>query len=422
MRITHWKKASPARRGVVLLATLLTVASALALSTVTTAGAVGLFGPHAADGSSASGTKSVGHADPSSTVAPLSQANIVVTDLATGNATVYEYSNPAPIYPTDVNCNTGTTDMLCLNYGDGPGPDGGAFEMVPPGALAAGQDFSATMSASAGGTTCGSGTFSGSAGASATGVVEVDQYVFTPGPSPVKTVAVQFDCTNDSVDISGTIAYDIVPTNPGNGYYVFGQAGELAGFGNDNYLDYLDGATYYNLNAPIVGDGAHTGRWRLLDGRLRRRGVRQRRCAVLRLDGQSAPEQARGRHGGHARRQGVLVRGVRRRDLRLRRRPVLRLDREPAPEQADRRHGGDAVWSRLLAGGVRRRDLRLRRRPVLRLDREPAPEQARGRHGADARRAWLLVRGVRRRDLRLRRRRSSTVRPGACSSTSPSSA
>ncbi len=257
MRITRWNRTSPggvrALRGVVLLATLFTVASALALSTVTTAGAVGSFGPHAAVGSSASGTNpSVGHVDPS-TVAPLSQANIVVTDLSTGNATVYEYTNPAPIYPSDINCNTGTTDLLCLNYGDGPGPNGGAFEMVPPGALAAGQTFSATMSASAGGTTCGSGTFSGSSGASATGYVEVDQYVFTPGTAPVKTVAVQFDCTNDSVDISGTIAYNIVPTDPSAGYYVFGQAGEIAGFGNDNYLTYLDGAQYYNLNAPIVG-------------------------------------------------------------------------------------------------------------------------------------------------------------------------
>ena len=38
-----------------------------------------------------------------------------------------------------------------------------------------------------------------------------------------------------------------------DGYYVFGQQGELAGFGNDNYLVYLDGAVNYNLNAPIVG-------------------------------------------------------------------------------------------------------------------------------------------------------------------------
>ena len=64
--------------------------------------------------------------------------------------------------------------------------------------------------------------------------------------------------------ISGTIAYNIVSTDPSDGYYLFGQQGEIAGFGNDNYLVYLDGAQYYNLNAPIVGmaptpDGA--GYW-----------------------------------------------------------------------------------------------------------------------------------------------------------------
>jgi hypothetical protein len=258
MRSVHWDKTrlagGRAGRVVVLLATLFTVASALALSTASVAGAAGTYPPHATVGSSPpSATTSAGHAQPSTSVAPLSQANIVVTDLSTGNATVDEYTNPAPTYPNDINCNTGTTDLLCLNYGDGPGPNGGAFQMVPPGALAAGQTFSATMSVSAGGTTCGTGTYSGSAGASATSAVEVDQYVFTPGPTPVTTVAVQFDCTNDSVDISGTIAYNIVPTDSADGYYVFGQAGELAGFGNDNYLVYLDGAMYYDLNAPIVG-------------------------------------------------------------------------------------------------------------------------------------------------------------------------
>ena len=105
-------------------------------------------------------------------------------------------------------------------------------------------------------TTCGSGTFS-NGDSSATSSIEVDQYVFTPGPNPVQTVAVQFDCTNSSVDISGTIAYNIVPTDPGGGYYVYGQQGELGGFGNDNYLVYLDGAGDYTLQMPP------TKAWRL---------------------------------------------------------------------------------------------------------------------------------------------------------------
>jgi hypothetical protein len=83
--------------------------------------------------------------------------------------------------------------------------------------------------------------------------LEVDQFVFAGGQ---QAAAVQFDCTSANYDISGTIAYNIVPTDPGSGYYIYGQQGELAGFGNDNYLVYLDGAADYNLNAPIVGMAA----------------------------------------------------------------------------------------------------------------------------------------------------------------------
>jgi hypothetical protein len=186
-------------------------------------------------------------------VAPLSLANIVVTDLSTNASTGFSWTNPAPIYPNNVNCNNTPHDQLCLQYGAGPGPNGGAFYLVPPAPLAGGQAFSATMSVSAGGTMCGTGTYGGADAGIATSAIEVDQYVFTPGPNPVTTVAVQFDCTNSSVDISGTIAYNIVPTDPASGYYLFGQAGEITGFGNDNYLSYLNGAQYVNLNAPIVG-------------------------------------------------------------------------------------------------------------------------------------------------------------------------
>ena len=232
--------------------------------------AVGLSAPAGAAGSRTG--SAFGPHDPAVTphalavphdVSPLTLANVVVTDLATNLGAVYSWDNPAPVYPTDINCNTGTTDLLCMNYGSGPGADGGSLQVVPPAALAGGQTFSATMGVSADGSTCGTGTYN-DGDTSATSSIELDQYVFTPGPNPVTTVAVQFDCTNSSVDISGTIAYNIVPTDPSDGYYVFGQQGEIAGFGNDNYLVYLDGAQYYNLNAPIVGmaptpDGA--GYW-----------------------------------------------------------------------------------------------------------------------------------------------------------------
>ena len=259
------------------------------------------------------------------------------------------------------------------------------------------------MNISVGGQSC------GTSGPSVAAVVSSGRLSWTStysrsGSTPIQSVALQFDCTTATTDISGTVAYNIVPTDPSSGYYVFGQQGELTGFGNDNYLVYLDGALYYNLNAPIVGmaptpDGG--GYWMVgSDGGVYASGD----ARFYGSTGQPAPEQAGRGHGGDARRQGLLVRGLRRRDLRLRRRPVLRLDREHPPEPADRRHGGDAGRAWLLAGGLRRRDLRLRRRPVLRLDRESPPEQAGGRHGPDAGRGWLLVRGLRRRDLRLRRR------------------
>jgi hypothetical protein len=237
------------RIGLSLLAQAGIAAVCLALSVP--AGALAAVRPHGVGelAPTAAGARSVAHDQ----VAPISLAKVVVTDLSTNQATEYEWSDPAPTYPDNVNCNTGPTDMLCLQYGNGQGSsDGGSFMMVPPQALGPGQSFSPTMGVSADNATCGTGTFS-DGDTNATSGVEVDQYVFTPGPNPVQTVAVQFDCTNSTVDISGSIAYNMTPSTPGQGYYIYGQGGEIAGFGNDNYLVYLDGAGDYNLNANIVG-------------------------------------------------------------------------------------------------------------------------------------------------------------------------
>jgi hypothetical protein len=260
MKAFHWNKTHSAggraRRGGVLLATLFTVASAIALTTVTTAGAAGSFGPHAKVGSSASGAPaSADHAQPSSTVAPLTQANIVVTDLSTGNANVYEYSNPAPVYqgnnPTGAPCSSDPNAYICMTFGSGGvSNDGGYFFIFGGAPYKAGSFFtnpSASIGVAAQGTTCDINQ------PQYTATAELDQYVATSSPFQVQTVGVQFDCTTKTVDISGTIAFNIVPTDPGDGYYLFGQQGEVTGFGNDNYLAYLDGAQYYNLNAPVVG-------------------------------------------------------------------------------------------------------------------------------------------------------------------------
>jgi hypothetical protein len=210
--------------------------SALSLPAGALAPHSGAFGPH--QGSSVSSPASVRpHA-----VAPLTLANIVVTDLASGNATVYSMSSVTP-NPACVQ----TTTSVCLTLSGG---GVGAFAMSVNAPFASGQlfgDVSGSATVSAGGVSC--GEFA-NAGPTVFGV-ELDQYHSTGGAPDVW--ASQFDCTNANVDISGTIAMNIVPTDPESGYYIFGQAGEITGFGNDNYLAYLNGAQYYNLNANIVG-------------------------------------------------------------------------------------------------------------------------------------------------------------------------
>jgi hypothetical protein len=255
----------------------------VALAAVPAAASATAWGPHDAEFS----TNASAHGERPHALAPLNEANIVVTVLATGDSSVVSFDNVTPNY-ADKTCNVSETS-LCLEAGYTA-----AFQIHGP-SLQAGQVYDegdGAISAAADDQSC-----STSGDPLASGSVEVDQYVFTSGGTPIQAAAVQFDCTNAFVDISGTISYNIVPTDPGNGYYIFGQAGELTGFGNDNYLVYLNGAMYYNLNAPIVGMAPTPdagGYWMVgSDGG----GVRQRRCPVLRLDGKLASQQARGRHG-----------------------------------------------------------------------------------------------------------------------------
>ena len=223
------------RRGVaLLLATSCMIITALALSAP--AGATGSFGPHAAVGNLSGGLSSSAiHANTAGT--PLNLVNVVVTDLSTNESTVSSWGDPRQFNPPNTNCNAGGGAGVCMQFGGGYGSaDGGNLTFFP--------SLSTTFNIAVDGVGC--TTFNGG-----TANVEVDQ--FAQSGSTIQLVGVQFDCANSSVDISGTIAYNIVPTDPSSGYYVFGQQGELAGFGNDNYLTYLDGAQYYNLNAPIVG-------------------------------------------------------------------------------------------------------------------------------------------------------------------------
>jgi hypothetical protein len=214
----------------------------LALGVGVTASAAASWGPHNAGVSPHALTPStVQHPH---VLVPLTQANVVVTDLATNQSSFYSSSSVTPFFSESADeCNF-DGHRLCLDFGT----DGGFGMDAPAGGFVPGSVYTdAPMAVGIAGAQCGQPG----------GTVELDQYTSQPDPSTgndgVQTVAVQFDCTNSTFDISGTIAYNIVPTDPTAGYYVYGQQGELTGFGNDNYLVYLDGAMYYNLNANIVG-------------------------------------------------------------------------------------------------------------------------------------------------------------------------
>ena len=181
----------------------------------------------------------------------LTQANIVVSDLLTGASSVQKFSDVRRVAtPDHPDCNTTNVSPMCLAFGTGAGtPQMGQLDVQPGGGPPPFQfgffpgGTGSNLSVGIGGAWC-STSSGGSAG------FKLDQYVLNASQY---NVAIQFHCTVLFEEIAGTVAYNIVPTDPNDGYYVFDQHGGLTSFGNDNYLAYLDGAQYYKLNAPIVG-------------------------------------------------------------------------------------------------------------------------------------------------------------------------
>jgi hypothetical protein len=172
-----------------------------------------------------------------SSVAPLNLAIVYVTNDSTGATNLYKFTNVSP-------CEGSQSTQICLNWGNGLSQASG-LDYGPingPGVYES-PDFANGSVVGVNGDVC---PYDWS--------VEVDQWVYSN--SNLEAAAVQFDCTSGTYDVTGTVAYNIVPTDPDDGYYLYGQAGEVAGFGNDNYLVYLDGAANYTLNAPIVGMAA----------------------------------------------------------------------------------------------------------------------------------------------------------------------
>ena len=87
------------------------------------------------------------------------------------------------------------------------------------------------------------------------GSIQVDQYV-VDGGGAVTAYAVSFVCPQTTGTLgtwSGTLAYNVGPTTPGQGYYLYRQNGSLVPFGNDGYLGYLGDLGAHPLNQPVVG-------------------------------------------------------------------------------------------------------------------------------------------------------------------------
>jgi hypothetical protein len=75
------------------------------------------------------------------------------------------------------------------------------------------------------------------------------------GPNVV-AAAIEFICARSDPfspgAVIGTICVGLEPT-PAQGYYLYGNDGSVTGFGNNNYMNYVNGRLAPMLNAPVVG-------------------------------------------------------------------------------------------------------------------------------------------------------------------------
>ena len=187
-----------------------------------------------------------------SSVAPLTLANVQVY-LANSNAPLVTNTNQGLQATYDA-----ATGTLEVRWGN---PANSLLQgdlIVGAGvALKTGTTVSSGITLQDDGFTC--TTDSGSAS------VLIDQLQYEPDGT-VTSLGVAFACelTDGSQLTNGTAAINIVPTTPGQGYYLYEQTGAIGGFGNDSFLNYLGDLSATPLNQPVVGmaqtpDGA--GYW-----------------------------------------------------------------------------------------------------------------------------------------------------------------
>ena len=161
---------------------------------------------------------------------PLNLANFVVV-LPNGDATAY--SGSVSLLFGGIHTWGFLTEGYQFNFADGA-------RALVPGQYDTSIDAQASM------------TNDPSCGNSGTGGFEIDQGSYN-NAGALTLAAIQFDFVcSGGLEAYGTIAYQIRNTTPNQGYYIFDTAGDVTGFGNDNYLVYLGTAATLHLNAPII--------------------------------------------------------------------------------------------------------------------------------------------------------------------------
>ena len=165
-------------------------------------------------------------------------ANYIAIDDATGNV-ISANSSPGAV-SLFAGC-APDAKSFCVAF------DGLQIQIFNSTPLQAGQTYSSTSTSLA----VVSDVRCGTDGAG-TASMQLDQFAVQPPSTAPTTIALQFICDDGVTTYSGSVAYNVLPTTPGAGYYQFDSFGNTYGFGNDSYLTYLGNPSYLNLSAPIV--------------------------------------------------------------------------------------------------------------------------------------------------------------------------
>ena len=232
---------------------LVALVAATVLSTAGTAGAVGALGTGTPLRPVDRSTGPTPDQRSGSPAVPLTLANVRAANVYSLSGGATSYRNVAPAVANAVG--GPATGVLTVDFGSGSTfqLDTGGQVVTPGSTYNPGTEAGVSITADVDGESCTS-----TAGDGNPAYAEVNQYTYTAEPgssSAVDTLAVVFECLDldTGAYIYATLAYQILPTTPGRGYYIFDDTGDLAGYGNDNYLVYTGQPAFLDLNSPTVG-------------------------------------------------------------------------------------------------------------------------------------------------------------------------